>query len=101
MKREKKNQQEGPSFNEVAAAGAHYKTGEKDTITELYEEDPAIGHGFCYGSLKKYVKRLYKKGNTPEEKEATAKSDLYKIANDALLLLRHDYGIKFNIVKEQ
>ena len=95
------NQNDNGGFDEQMASGSHYKKGEKDTVTELYEESKADGHGFCYGSLKKYVKRLYKKGNTPEEKEATAKSDLYKIANYALLLLRHDYGIKFNIVKEK
>jgi hypothetical protein len=87
-------------FNETEAGGNHYHKSGKDTVTELYEEGREIGHGFCYGNVKKYLKRLGKKGSTPEEIEETAKKDLYKIANYALIMLEHEYGVKYKLVKE-
>ena len=89
------------AFNEVEASGNHYHKSGKDTVTELYEEGFDIGHGFCYGSIKKYLKRLGKKGSTPEEIRETAKKDLYKIANYAIIMLNHEYGVKYNLVKEE
>lgn len=77
-------------------AGKHYHEG-KDTVTELYEESYVAGHYFCYGNLKKYLKRLGKKGKTEEEKIETQKKDLYKIANYAIIMLRHEYGLDYEL----
>lgn len=89
------------SFNETEAKGSHYsgKNG-KDTVDELYEEGIEIGHYFCYGNIKKYIQRLGKKGSTTAEIQETAKKDLYKIAKYALLMLEHEYGIKYKLVEE-
>lgn len=79
-------------------SGEHYREdGKPDTVTELYEESTEAGHYFCYGSIKKYLKRLGKKGDTKEEKEAIMKKDLYKIANYALLMLKHEFGEEYRI----
>ena len=71
----------------------------KDTVTELYEECKEYGRGFCYGNIKKYLKRLGKKGATPEERIETEKKDLYKIANYAIIMLAHEYGEQYKLVK--
>ena len=86
-------------LNEKEAKGSHYHMNGKDTITELYEENAAYGRGFCYGNIKKYLKRLGKKGSTPEERAETEKKDLYKIANYAIIMLAHEYGEYYKLVK--
>ena len=86
-------------LNEKEAKGSHYHTNGKDTITELYEENVAYGRGFCYGNIKKYIKRLGKKGSTQEEITENEKKDLYKIANYAIIMLAHEYGEYYKLVK--
>lgn len=87
------------AVNETEAKGSHYHMNGKDTVTELYEECKEYGRGFCYGNIKKYLKRLGKKGATPEEREETEKKDLYKIANYAIIMLEHEYGEQYKLVK--
>lgn len=86
-------------LNEKEAKGSHYHMNGKDTITELYEENVAYGRGFCYGNIKKYIKRLGKKGSTQEEITENEKKDLYKIANYAIIMLAHEYGEHYKLVK--
>lgn len=86
-------------LNEKEAKGSHYHMNGKDTVTELYEENPAYGRGFCYGNLKKYIKRFGKKGSTLEEITENEKKDLYKIANYAIIMLAHEYGEHYKLVK--
>lgn len=79
-------------------SGEHYRDdGKPDTVTELYEESMDAGHYFCYGNIKKYLKRLGKKGETPEERESIMKKDLYKIATYCLLMLKHEFGEEYRI----
>ena len=40
-----------------------------------------------------------KKGNTPEERLEIEKKDLYKIANYAIIMLAHEYGEQYKLVK--
>ena len=87
------------AVNETEAKGSHYHMNGKDTVTELYEECKEYGRGFCYGNIKKYLKRLGKKGATPEERIETEKKDLYKIANYAIIMLAHEYGEQYKLVK--
>lgn len=87
------------AVNETEAKGSHYHMNGKDTVTELYEECKEYGRGFCYGNIKKYLKRLGKKGATPEERMETEKKDLYKIANYAIIMLAHEYGEQYKLVK--
>ena len=87
------------AVNETEAKGSHYHMNGKDTVTELYEECKEYGRGFCYGNIKKYLKRLGKKGATPEERIETEKKDLYKIANYAIIILAHEYGEQYQLVK--
>lgn len=87
------------AVNETEAKGSHYHMNGKDTVTELYEECKEYGRGFCYGNIKKYLKRLGKKGDTPEERIETEKKDLYKIANYAIIILAHEYGEQYKLVK--
>lgn len=87
------------AVNETEAKGSHYHMNGKDTVTELYEECKEYGRGFCYGNIKKYLKRLGKKGATPEERIETEKKDLYKIANYAIIILAHEYGEQYKLVK--
>ena len=87
------------AVNETEAKGSHYHMNGKDTVTELYEECKEYGRGFCYGNIKKYLKRLGKKGATPEERKETEKKDLYKIANYAIIMLAHEYGEQYKLVK--
>ena len=87
------------AVNEIEAKGSHYHMNGKDTVTELYEECKEYGRGFCYGNIKKYLKRLGKKGATPEERIETEKKDLYKIANYAIIILAHEYGEQYKLVK--
>ena len=87
------------AVNETEAKGSHYHMNGKDTVTELYEECKEYGRGFCYGNIKKYLKRLGKKGATPEERMETEKKDLYKIANYAIIILAHEYGEQYKLVK--
>ena len=87
------------AVNETEAKGSHYHMNGKDTVTELYEECKEYGRGFCYGNIKKYLKRLGKKGNTPEERLEIEKKDLYKIANYAIIILAHEYGEQYKLVK--
>ena len=87
------------AVNETEAKGSHYHMNCKDTGTELYEECKEYGRGFCYGNIKKYLKRLGKKGATPEERIETEKKDLYKIANYAIIMLAHEYGEQYKLVK--
>lgn len=87
------------AFNEIEAQGAHYHKTGKDTVSELYEENQIYGHAFCYGSIKKYLKRLGKKGSNEKEIRDTAKKDLYKIANYAIIMLDHEYGEKYQLLK--
>lgn len=87
------------AVNETEAKGSHYHMNGKDTVTELYEECKEYGRGFCYGNIKKYLKRLGKKGATPEERVETEKKDLYKIANYAIIILAHEYGEQYKLVK--
>lgn len=87
------------AVNEIEAKGSHYHMNGKDTVTELYEECKEYGRGFCYGNIKKYLKRLGKKGATPEERIETEKKDLYKIANYAIIMLAHEYGEQYKLVK--
>lgn len=87
------------AVNETEAKGSHYHMNGKDTVTELYEECKEYGRGFCYGNIKKYLKRLGKKGATPEERAETEKKDLYKIANYAIIMLAHEYGEQYKLVK--
>ena len=87
------------AVNETEAKGSHYHMNGKDTVTELYEECKEYGRGFCYGNIKKYLKRLGKKGATPEERIETEKKDLYKIANYAIIILAHEYGERYKLVK--
>ena len=87
------------AVNETEAKGSHYHMNGKDTVTELYEECKEYGRGFCYGNIKKYLKRLGKKGATPEERIETEKKDLYKIANYAIIMLAHEYGGHYKLVK--
>ena len=86
-------------LNEKEAKGSHYHMNGKDTVTELYEENRAYGRGFCYGNLKKYIKRFGKKGSTLEEITENEKKDLYKIANYAIIMLAHEYGEHYKLVK--
>ena len=86
-------------LNEKEAKGSHYHMNGKDTITELYEENVAYGRGFCYGNIKKYIKRLGKKGSTQEEITENEKKDLYKIANYAIIMLAHEYDEHYKLVK--
>lgn len=86
-------------LNEKEAKGSHYHMNGKDTVTELYEENVAYGRGFCYGNLKKYIKRFGKKGSTLEEVVENEKKDLYKIANYAIIMLAHEYGEHYKLVK--
>ena len=86
-------------LNEKEAKGSHYHMNGKDTVTELYEENNAYGRGFCYGNLKKYIKRFGKKGSTLEEITENEKKDLYKIANYAIIMLAHEYGEHYKLVK--
>ena len=87
------------AVNETEAKGSHYHMNGKDTVTELYEECKEYGRGFCYGNIKKYLKRLGKKGDTPEERIEAEKKDLYKIANYAIIILAHEYGEQYKLVK--
>ena len=87
------------AVNETEAKGSHYHMNGKDTVTELYEECKEYGRGFCYGNIKKYLKRLGKKGATPEERMETEKKDLYKIANFAIIMLAHEHGEHYKLVK--
>ena len=87
------------ALDEIEGKGAYYHTNEKDTVTELYEESKDYGRGFCYGSIKKYLKRLCKKGNTPEERLEIEKKDLYKIDNFAIIMLAHEHGEHYKLVK--
>lgn len=87
------------AVNETEVKGSHYHMNGKDTVTELYEECKEYGRGFCYGNIKKYLKRLGKKGATPEERIETEKKDLYKIANYAIIMLAHEYGEQYKLVK--
>ena len=87
------------AVNETEAKGSHYHMNGKDTVTELYEECKEYGRGFCYGNIKKYLKRLGKKGATPEERIETEKKDLYKIANYAIIILAHKNGEQYKVVK--
>lgn len=87
------------AVNEIEAKGSHYHMNGKDTVTELYEECKEYGRGFCYGNIKKYLKRLGKKGATPEERAETEKKDLYKIANYAIIMLAHEHGEQYKLVK--
>ena len=87
------------AVNETEAKGSHYHMNGKDTVTELYEECKEYGRGCCYGNIKKYLKRLGKKGATPEERIETEKKDLYKIANYAIIILAHEYGEQYKLVK--
>ena len=87
------------AVNEIEAKGSHYHMNGKDTVTELYEENAAYGRGFCYGNIKKYIKRLGKKGSTLEEITENEKKDLYKIANYAIIMLAHEYGEHYKLVK--
>ena len=87
------------AVNETEAKGSHYHMNGKDTVTELYEECKEYGRGFCYGNIKKYLKRLGKKGATPEERIETEKKDLYKIANFAIIMLAHEHGEHYKLVK--
>lgn len=87
-------------INVEEAAGSHYHLTKKDTVDELYEESYEAGHYFCYGNIKKYMMRLGQKGATPEEKKETCKKDLYKIANYALIMLRHEFGANYKIIKD-
>ena len=92
---------DAPTFNEDEAKGSHYVGVDgKDTVDELYEEGIEVGHYFCYGNIKKYTKRLGKKGSNGEETKETMKKDLYKIANYAVLMLKHEYGINYKLVRD-
>ena len=89
------------SFNEEEAKGSHYTGANgKDTVDELYEEGIDVGHYFCYGNIKKYTKRLGKKGSDANEVKENMKKDLYKIAKYAILMLKHEYGIKYKLIKD-
>ena len=92
---------DAPVFNEEEARGSHYVGADgKDTVDELYEEGIEVGHYFCYGNIKKYTKRLGKKGVDKIEAKETMKKDLYKIAKYATLMLKHEYGINYNLVRD-
>ena len=91
------------AVNETEAKGSHYHMNGKDTVTELYEECKEYGRGFCYGNIKKYLKRLGKKGATPEERIETEKKDLYKIAScdwDSVLDLYEEGILTEQVIKK-
>lgn len=88
-------------MNTKKAGGDHYRTRGKDVVTRLYEENMADGHGFCYGNILKYTERLYRKGDTVQERNNIAQEDLYKIATYAILMLNHEFDHHFKIVEEK
>lgn len=44
---------------------AYYKEGRADLITALEKESCNLAFGFCYGNIKKYLKRAGKKEGNP------------------------------------